>query len=100
MSQRAPDDLDLSEWIPLAEAARRLPSPRPGKKTHVATIYRLCVRHNLTVMRRGPWRFVRWVEVRALFQPERRIELPPTLRQERRNKEWADQVLRNAGIIQ
>lgn len=66
---------DLTDWIPVAEAARLIPPPR-GKATAKSTIYDLINEARLSVCRReqggkrGPrtWLYVRRSEVLALFQ--------------------------------
>lgn len=60
----APPDL-----IPIAEAPRYLPSPRPGKKTALSTVYRKVREGVLRCWRQGRWRFVSRSELLALMQP-------------------------------
>lgn len=60
---------DLSNWVSLAEAAARLPSPKAGKRTHISTVYRLARKHGLELRRRGPFNFVYWPDLEDLLQP-------------------------------
>jgi hypothetical protein len=60
--------INLDEWVSLAEVARRIPSPRAGRKTHVSTIWRWAKRNRWPVLRRGCWRYVRMADVMTLFQ--------------------------------
>ncbi len=93
-----PGPLDLSEWISFAEAARRLPSPRAGRKTALSTIYRLAKRHKLTVLRRGCWRYVRWGDLLKLFEPEQQPEIQKRARGKARAPGWVDEELRRLGF--
>lgn len=61
--------INLEEWISVAEAAARIPSPYAGKTTSLGTVYNLIKRHKLPVLRRGCWTFIRWQDVVALFKP-------------------------------
>src|SRR4051812_15530748 len=70
MSTRETFSNDLSDWVPLAEAARLLPSCRPGKRVHIATLYRGIARGELECWRIGRWRYVRRGEVLALLRPD------------------------------
>lgn len=67
-----PDDL-----IPLAEARLLIPSPRPGKRTNLATVYRLVNTGELPAWKRGPWIFVSRADVLGLVvgrEPVRRVQ--------------------------
>lgn len=57
------------DWIGLAEAATLVRSPRPGKKTHLSTLYRWIAEGKLPCWRRGRWRFVRRADLLALACP-------------------------------
>ena len=92
------DNLDLNGYIGVAEAARRLPSPKPGCKTALSTIYRLIAKHKVPTIRRGSFRFVRWADIVSIHQEEpSRIE-PRRLRQPKTSA-WARAVLERAGIL-
>lgn len=56
-----PDDL-----IPIAEAAKRLPSHLPGKHVHIATVHRWIATGRLQGWRRGHYWFVSAADVRAM----------------------------------
>lgn len=58
-----------TDWIPVKEAARLLPSCRPGKRLHVSTIYRWIDRKVLDAWKVGRWTFVRRAKVLELIQP-------------------------------
>jgi len=58
---------DLADLISLSEAAALLPSPRRGKKTNQATIFRKVQDGTLQGFRRGPYTFVRRSELPKLF---------------------------------
>lgn len=65
-SEEAPTDL-----IPITEAAKLVPSPRPGRGTHVSTLYRWNDSGRLRYWRRAGcrWRFVSRAEVLGLLRP-------------------------------
>lgn len=54
-------------WIGSATAARMIPSPRPGKNTHISTVIRLIKAGRLKGRQRGRWWFVRLADVLALI---------------------------------
>lgn len=60
---------DLSDWIPVSEAVKLVPSPKPGKKTSLSTVYRWINEGRLECRRNGRWRFVRRSEVVQLLAP-------------------------------
>lgn len=88
-------------WVSLAEAARRLPSPRPGKRTHVSTIFRIARREGLEIRRLGKWRYVRWQDIVRLFVVDRRAPKAanPPLRRQSRVPAWVDESLRRHGLL-
>jgi hypothetical protein len=97
------DPQSQEEWIGLREAAGLVPSPRPGKKTHISTVFRWCEAGKLECRRRGRWWFVRRADVLALLTetPGRKPDATPgpSRRQQRgRSREWAKRVLDAAGI--
>ena len=88
-------------WIPLCEAAKLVPSPRPGRGTHLSTLYRWVKSGRLEARRNGRWLFVRREDVLGLLQPvpvvrPRPPEPPPP---EAHDDGWAMRVLREARII-
>lgn len=89
---------ELGEWVSLAEAARMLPSPRAGKKTHLSTIYRLAAKHKLPLMRRGRWLFLRKADLGRLFTREPIVETK-AVKPSKQTERWAQGVLKKAGII-
>ncbi len=89
---------DLMEWLPLAEIARRLPSPQPGKRTHVTTVYRLAVKHKLEVLRRGRYRFLRWADVLRIFTKAVPFD-PISAAEAERSREELRAKLRAAGVL-
>lgn len=95
---------DLVNWISLAEAAARLPSPQQGKRTKSATVLRLARKHGLTVLRRGQWGFVYWPDVLATFQPEqlrqpRPVRFPGSARRSLEQDDWTRKKLEEFGVI-
>lgn len=93
-------EIDLSRFVSLAEAARRLPSTQAGKRVHVSTVYRLAVKHGVMLLRRGQWRYVEWEGILRLFTvelPARRIEPQP--RRSKAQAEWTRKTLEEAGIL-
>lgn len=59
----------IHDYISLSEAARRLPSPRAGKRTHISTLWRWVLSGKLPAVRRGRWYFVRVCDLEAMSQP-------------------------------
>lgn len=92
-----PDDL-----LPFSAAVRLVPSPRPGRGTHLSTIYRWCNTGRLRFWRQGRWRYVSRSELLALIRPagpKRKTAVGPGPAEEAaRNQAWAEEVLRQAGI--
>lgn len=69
-----PDDL-----IPLAEARLLIPSPRPGKRTNLATVYRLIDSGELPAWKRGRWLFVSRADVLGLVEGRGPVKRTPTV---------------------
>lgn len=67
-----PDD-----YLGLAEAAALVPSPRPGKRTNVATLMRWILAEKLPAVKRGPYWFVRRQDLKDLMQPVRIVKNRP-----------------------
>ena len=96
-----PDDL-----IPIAQAAKLVPSPRPGRGTNLSTVYRWCNAGRLRHWRQGRWRFVSRAEVLGLLRPAgpARTRLPSCSTTARNREEearaaaWAQRILDEAGI--
>jgi excisionase family DNA binding protein len=79
----APADL-----IPMAEAARLLPSNRPGKRLHVATLYRWLFSGRLRGWKIGRHYHVSRAEVLRMAEP---VEVAqPAPRQQRRRQYGGD----------
>ena len=64
MPEPSPDDL-----LTLAEARDLVPSPRPGCRTHLATLYRWVLSGRLPAVRRGRWYFVRRADLLKIATP-------------------------------
>jgi hypothetical protein len=80
MNSDPPDDL-----IPLAEARLLLPSPRPGKKTSLETLYRKIHSGKLRAWKIDSWLFVSRAEVLGL--PQRVGVEPPRREMNARTRE-------------
>lgn len=93
---------EIEQLLSLADVARRLPSPRPGKRTHLSTVYRLIVKHRIPVVRRGRYRFIREADLALLFEDE-----PPGRDPKPRGRPpnrtagqlWAEEELRKRGML-
>ncbi len=79
---------DLENWVSLAEAAARMPSVKPGKRTQPKTVHDLAKRHGLEILQRGPYYFVRWPDLVELFQP---VEAPQPRRRKGTRRTLAQQ---------
>lgn len=91
------DTNEMTGWVSLAEAAARLPSPRPGKRTACSTVYRIARRHGLEIRRLGQWRYVRWSDLVELFKEDRPKEAPRITRKPVTSA-WAKQYLKDHGL--
>ncbi len=88
-------DEDLADWVCVAAAARLLPSPHSGKRTHLSTIYRLINSGKLECRKRGRWKFVRRSAVVALLQPvDPPARNPPMPLASKKVQDWAEAVLK------
>jgi hypothetical protein len=102
----APEPEHVDDWIGVVEAASLIPSPRPGKKTHASTVYRLMDDGKLRFWKRGRWRFASRKEVLALTTPGEpkdgqlatQSAPEPSAAQRRAAQSAAEQRLRAAGI--
>lgn len=83
-----------NELICLREAAKRLPSHRPGKRVHLATLYRWIFEGRLPAVRRGRWWFVRPQDLDGLTTAVRPVQLAKPCQV----SQWAKDGLRRAGI--
>jgi len=95
------DDAQLT-WLPVAAAVRLpfLQSPRPGKKTHLSTVYRWVRSGKVRAYKRGCWLFVCVENLEALVRPvvPRRRGAGPPPAGAPQTSEWARRVLDEAGI--
>lgn len=92
----------LDGWVSLAEAASRIPSPRPGKSTRAHTVLRIALKNNLAIIRRGPWRFVKWSEILALFETVRgqpRIARSKPIKAQSSIPKWVTDDLKRRGLL-
>jgi hypothetical protein len=102
--QERPESISNEEdrLVSLSEACRMIVSPRPGKKTHLSTIYRWILDGRLPAVRRGRWWFVRVSDIMRLnveFTARPRASLPiATTRQERAAQKWTDETLARFGL--
>ncbi len=64
LQQSAPPD----DLIGLAEAARLLPSIKPGRRVHLQSIYRWLERGRLKCWKRGRHKFVSRAEILAMHR--------------------------------
>ena len=96
-------ELERGEWICVAEAARLIPSMRPGKRTQPGTVVRWIEAGRLPGRRCGRSWFVRREDVAGLFDPPtespaarstRRLEAA----ERRRKDEENDRILRSYGV--
>lgn len=92
-SNDIPDDL-----IPLAEARLLIPSPRPGKRTNLATVYRLITAGQLRAWKRGRWLFVSKAEVLDMPERVRRTPLPPPVEDRAEIDRWTLAGLKKFGL--
>lgn len=60
----------LQDAVSLSEVAALLPSPRRGRRTDTATVYRLAKKAGMTILRRGRFRFLLRSELDLLYQRE------------------------------
>lgn len=102
MSDHEYEEFSLAGYISLKEAANRLPSPKPGRRTHVNTVRRLIFKHKIPMLRRGHFYFVKWTDlVTALHCIETPGDMPnapnPAIEAER--ERWRQRKLRELGII-
>jgi hypothetical protein len=100
MASQLPDPNGHDPWVPLAEAARRTPSNKPGKHMDRETLVRWILSGKLPAMRRGRYYFVRMSDLAALMQPVEPRPKEPGIRTERqmaRGHAWALEVLRKRG---
>jgi hypothetical protein len=88
--------IDLQEWISLAEAARLVPSPLPGRKTAISSVWRWARKYKWPTLRRGCYTFVRRSDVLGLFQLERP---PAVVARGRGHAKWTERVLKQAGLV-
>lgn len=96
-----PADFNPADYIPLAEAARRLPSRIPGKRIASATVWRWVMQGKLPAIRIGRNYFVRPQDLEDYlvkpFEPAK--PLPRcTSRQQRANDRWTEETLKRAGL--
>jgi len=62
-------DNELTNWISLAEAAARMPSPIAGGTTQAKTVLRLARKQGLEIRKRGWYSFVYWPDIVQLMVP-------------------------------
>lgn len=95
LNHTVPDDL-----IPTAEAARLLPSKRPGRHVHISTVLRWVFKGRLRGWRIGAAWFVSRAELLAQVRPvqtRRDDETAAVVEAQERTRE-TDEVLRRHGI--
>jgi excisionase family DNA binding protein len=99
--------MNTTDYLPVKEAAKHLPSHKPGKHINPATVYRWIFDGKLPAVKRGRYYFVRLADLQAMMVPTEKQEMPriTTIREERaqaraqrEQDEWADRVLREAGF--
>jgi hypothetical protein len=92
-----PDDL-----IPTCMAIKIIPSPRTGKKTNLATLYRWMAKGRLRWWKNGRYRFVSRREVLRLLVPGKpgvQAPAPTPGEVRRRNEATTNATLERLGII-
>lgn len=62
--------MSAAEYVSLVEAAKLVPSPKPGKRTHVNTVRRWCRSGRVRSYRRGRWLFVKVEDLLAAATPQ------------------------------
>jgi hypothetical protein len=96
MSAQTPDDL-----IGLSEACRLIPSRKPGRRLHVATLYRWVLSGRVRGWRIGRGLFVSRADMLRLARPVDVAEDPAAgeLRSAAERAKWAEAVLRRHGVL-
>lgn len=74
--QTTTDVNEITDWIPVAEAVRLLPSCRPGKRLALSTLYRWIFKGRIQGRKCGPYYFVRRSQIIDQLKP-----IPPRPRQ-------------------
>jgi excisionase family DNA binding protein len=90
-----PSPMDL---ISLSEAARRIPSCRRGKKTHLATLYRWISSGRLKAYRRGRSYFVRPEDLKALYEVVQATGRVPVSPPPAKVPAWVNKTLKEFGL--
>jgi predicted site-specific integrase-resolvase len=85
--------------VPLLEAAKLIPSHRPGKKIHVNVLRRWCRSGRLPSVRRGQFYFVDTEDLQTFYR-DGKVEAPVLRRPSVRRAEdrWAERVMKEMGI--
>ncbi len=98
-----PDELrdeDLADFVSIGQAARLVPSPKTGRRTHTSTIRRWVRQGKLEGRKRGRWLFVRRSHLLAMLQPVPVTPpKPPASRADGTAEAWALEVLRRRGAV-
>jgi excisionase family DNA binding protein len=85
-----------ADEVCLADAAKLLPSHRPGRHVHLSTLYRWIESGRLPAVRRGRWFFVRRRDLAALSKPVGKAK--PSRAKKARSSNWSAEVARRAGF--
>jgi hypothetical protein len=91
-------DVTPTDLIPLAEARLLMPSPRPGKRTNLATVYRMIVSGQLRAWRRGRWLFVSKAEVLEMPERVKRTPRPPPVEERADLDRWRQEGMKRFGL--
>lgn len=90
---------DLASLIPFAAACKMLPSSRPGKKLHLATLHRWRLAGRFEAVRLGSMWYIHRSELARLAQPWRAPPpIPPVKVKPKKMDPWTEEVLKRAGI--
>lgn len=59
----------FDDYVSLSQAAKLLPSPRAGKRTHISTLWRWVLSGKLPAVKRGRYYFVRVCDLEQMSRP-------------------------------